>query len=330
MRADPGVIASVLGHAAIIAACLVALPGGDPLNAPPIDSISVDLVSIADVTQLKQGSKTAAPSEAPKASAVETKTPEAPPVEDAGTAKTSQDTPPTPETADVAKLPDAGSPPPPAPEAAPPEPDPAPAPQETAAAPPPEPTPEDAPADEMAPPAEKAPPPVPSKMPQKKPPAPKPSKEKPVKTAQAKENQQKFNADNIAALLDKQTPYGGGTQTPTGPTALGTNKGKSTSKMTLSELDALRSQISRCWNPPVGASDGDALVVKLTMELNPDGSVVGTPEVVNSGQGPFFRAAADSARRAILRCQPYTLPAEKYDTWREVTVNFDPREMFGG
>jgi colicin import membrane protein len=40
--------------------------------------------------------------------------------------------------------------------------------------------------------------------------------------------------------------------------------------------------------------------------------------------------AAESARRAILRCQPYRLPIAKYDVWKDVEVNFDPRDMFRG
>jgi hypothetical protein len=31
-----------------------------------------------------------------------------------------------------------------------------------------------------------------------------------------------------------------------------------------------------------------------------------------------------------MRCQPYSLPVAKYDTWQEVIINFDPREMLGG
>lgn len=41
-----------------------------------------------------------------------------------------------------------------------------------------------------------------------------------------------------------------------------------------------------------------------------------------------FRSAADSAYRTIMnpRCQPWPLPAEKYDSWRTLTFNFDPRD----
>ncbi len=44
-----------------------------------------------------------------------------------------------------------------------------------------------------------------------------------------------------------------------------------------------------------------------------------------------FRAAAESALRAVLnpRCHPFALPREKYDSWKTMTLVFDPKEMFG-
>ena len=33
--------------------------------------------------------------------------------------------------------------------------------------------------------------------------------------------------------------------------------------------------------------------------------------------------------RAVRRCQPYNLPADKYDAWKEVKVTFDPKDMSG-
>ena len=63
--------------------------------------------------------------------------------------------------------------------------------------------------------------------------------------------------------------------------------------------------------------------------LNQDGSLSGEPSVVNSGDG-FFQVAAESAMRAIRRCQPYKMPIAKYDVWKDVEVTFDPREMFRG
>jgi len=46
---------------------------------------------------------------------------------------------------------------------------------------------------------------------------------------------------------------------------------------------------------------------------------------------PFYRAMAESALRAVLnpRCQPFKLPPDKYDRWQTMLLNFDPKEMFG-
>ena len=40
------------------------------------------------------------------------------------------------------------------------------------------------------------------------------------------------------------------------------------------------------------------------------------------------RAAADAARRAVMRCAPYNAPADKYEAWADVQFNFDPSQMF--
>ena len=101
-------------------------------------------------------------------------------------------------------------------------------------------------------------------------------------------------------------------------------------RMTRSELDALRSQISRCWNPPIGVADADNLIIRLRLQLNRDGTLSGPPRLANSSPDLLFRIAAESAIRAVRRCQPYEMPPEKYGLWRDVNVTFDPREMFGG
>jgi len=109
-------------------------------------------------------------------------------------------------------------------------------------------------------------------------------------------------------------------------------KGQSTGTqmtMAVNEVDALRAKIAQCWNPPPGGLGADAIIVKLRLQLNEDGSLIGYPTVANSGGSPFFQAAADSAVRAVYQCQPYELPAGKYAVWRDMILNFDPRQMYG-
>jgi hypothetical protein len=44
----------------------------------------------------------------------------------------------------------------------------------------------------------------------------------------------------------------------------------------------------------------------------------------------YTRAASEAARRAIYQCQPYRLPADRYNQWREINpLRFDPRQMMG-
>jgi outer membrane biosynthesis protein TonB len=98
--------------------------------------------------------------------------------------------------------------------------------------------------------------------------------------------------------------------------------------MTADIADALKSQIYRCWSPPVGAPNAADLVVDFDLTLNPDGTPgSATSDDLRSGN-PYTRAAAEAARRAIFQCQPYRLPPDRYSQWREISpLRFDPRQM---
>ena len=98
--------------------------------------------------------------------------------------------------------------------------------------------------------------------------------------------------------------------------------------------DALKSQIYRCWSPPVGAPNANDLVVDFDLQLNPDGTVMGRPQLSASSAAamgnPYTRAAAEAANRAIYQCAPYKLPAQRYSDWKQISpLRFDPREMMG-
>ena len=67
------------------------------------------------------------------------------------------------------------------------------------------------------------------------------------------------------------------------------------------------------------------------MVMNPDATVRGA-RVVDSARmnsDPYFRAAAESAMRALVHpdCIPLKLPLNKYDVWKNFTFNFDPSKM---
>jgi hypothetical protein len=69
--------------------------------------------------------------------------------------------------------------------------------------------------------------------------------------------------------------------------------------------------------------------VDFFVRLNPDGSVAEVTQRTQP-QNSYMRAAAESARRAIFTCQPYKLPADRYNQWHEIDpLHFDPRQMMG-
>ena len=171
-------------------------------------------------------------------------------------------------------------------------------------------------------------------VPQTRPTPPRPQQEeakkpeKPVdKPRQAAAEESQFDADKIAALLNKEKSAGGGAKRSQQQAALGGER-KTGAKLSMSELDALRGQVSQCWSPPAGVSEAGSLRVTIRMRLDPTGAIEGRPELVDGGgSSAMERAAGEAALRAVIRCSPYTLPAEKYDTWSEVLLNFDPSQM---
>ena len=77
-----------------------------------------------------------------------------------------------------------------------------------------------------------------------------------------------------------------------------------------------------------GGEGAQQTIVKLRLRFNPDGTLAGAPVVMNPQSTPTFLAVSDSAIRAVQACEPYPLPAAKYEVWKDIVLNFDPRDMF--
>lgn len=102
--------------------------------------------------------------------------------------------------------------------------------------------------------------------------------------------------------------------------------------LSITETDMIRSQFIKCWRMPAGAKDADKLLVKVRVQVSQAGEV--TEVKLANGQdaqarsNPFFRAAADSAIRAVWKCSPLqNLPADKFETWSDMELTFDPSEL---
>lgn len=101
--------------------------------------------------------------------------------------------------------------------------------------------------------------------------------------------------------------------------------------LSVSEVDAIVGQISKNWTIPSGAMDAENLIVALRIQLSADGTVGGV-EIVDKSKyanDPVFRAAADSALRAVYKSSPLKgLPKDKYSQWKDMKINFNPKELF--
>ena len=350
-----GLTSSTLMHVVLIGAGLVSFSSPRSLEVADVEALPVELISIGELTQLQQGAENAPLLDRASPERTERQDP-VPEADRAGEQDRNfendvrDDAPvkPIERTADAA------------PQATP-DPRPLPIEETPVEAPQPETRPEVAPTNELAvetqPRQEVTPEPVPQAEPEPEAqpqaefaetptsvPAPQSRPERPrPQTAQtterrAEESQQATRQqpseetsleDDIAALINRERASGGGAARSDNQASLGATRTTGGERLTASEMDALRQQIQKCWNPPFGMADADGLRVTIKMQLNQAGEIEGRPKVVsgggNSGAG---RAAAESARRAVMICAPYRLPAEKFDTWRDVVVNFDPSQMF--
>jgi len=259
--------------------------------------------------------------------------------------------PPTPKP-ELPKPTPAPPPPPPPPAPKPPEPKPEPPkpPEPKPEPPPPPPPPPEPKPPEPKPPEPKPEPPKPEppKPPEPKPPEAKPKpKPEPPKEQKAEppkqEQPQKTQQADFDALLKnltrqktapQQTPPDKPTKTasaaPAQPSAQPLNAPLG-SELSASEKDLVAAQIAECWNPPVGAKDAKDLVIKLSVFMRPDGTVEDARivDMVRYAADGFFRAAADSAVRAVKnpRCSPLKLPLNKYEQWKNFTFNFNPKDL---
>ncbi len=143
----------------------------------------------------------------------------------------------------------------------------------------------------------------------------------------------KFDANQVAELLDKRDPQRqlASNATLNDVANLGAASGAPDAQMSQSEIDALRARISSCWSPPPGIDANSKVYVVLRVLFKPDGTLSHEPVLVEATASSLGPALADSAKRALLLCQPFTmLRPDHYDQWKDLELKFDPHELLGG
>ena len=306
MRTDWAI--SGIGHAAILLVGLVSLASSKPNDDANL--IPVTIVTDADISRAALGQQNAPPAPKPK-----------PLADKIGDPKPPQQL--APKVIEKPEITTSTTPPMPQPK---PEPK-----QEAKSEPKPDPKPEPKP----------KPDPKAAEKPDKKPDnfkpdqiaellnkkdAQKPSKppDKPVPDAP------KYDATQIAQLLDHREPQ---RQAAAGATVnnapnLGAMNAPADAQLSQSEIDALRERIRECWSPPAGVDANSNLYVTLRVLFKPDGSLSQAPVVVEGSASALGPALAESGKRALLQCQPFTmLKPEHYAQWKDIQVNFSPRDL---
>ncbi len=155
-----------------------------------------------------------------------------------------------------------------------------------------------------------------------------------VKQVSEFEKEELFDPNNIAALIDKSKVETAETINKNDKITQDQQKNLDNKGLSLSEEDALKAQIFGCWSIPLGLPYNENLLVRIKLELNPDGTV-SQSEILDHarmnkpGQG-FYKVLAESALRAVKLCQPLRVPTTGYERWKELQLNFDAREMLEG
>jgi colicin import membrane protein len=366
---EPGVLVSAGAHVALLAATLIAFADTRKFD-DVAESIPVEMISDQQFSQITKGDKTAKqvqPKQKAEKIADVTETKPTPPIAEA---KRDVPTPPPPlkrvpdpgEDEKPELKPEPPTPPqrvaalPPAPEP-PPRPEPKVAkPEPPKAEKPPEPDdpkeaevikPQPVPRPKIA---ETPTPPTPPK-PVEKPKEPAPPKldqvakfleqkkveEKPVPKPKSGEEstepKHKLDMTTISQLLSKEAPQARAStgRELTHTAALGAPNASAT-RMSPSMWDSLdglmREQYKKCWSY-IGLN-AEKYVAQIRVRYAQDGSLQAEPALLNPPAEANSRNLAETAMRAVRRCNPMHIPAAYlpyYEQWKARVVRFDPEDM---
>ena len=156
------------------------------------------------------------------------------------------------------------------------------------------------------------------------------------KPADTQPDQRQFDPTDISRLLSKEAPA----QTASigrqiSKTRVAGSETGAAQKMAASlwdQLDGLlEDQYKQCWSY-LGLDGPTKYVPQIKVLYSEDGGLVGEPLLINPPSDPAMRNLAESAMRAVRRCNPLRIPAQYapyYDQWKGRVLRFDPVDMAG-
>jgi colicin import membrane protein len=159
---------------------------------------------------------------------------------------------------------------------------------------------------------------------------------RPRSSDQPSDTKERLNPSEISRLLSRETPQ---QRASTGRelaqvASLGspTADAARMSPSMWGALDGLlQEQYKQCWSY-LGLDSGHNYIPQIKVEYRADGGLADEPSLLNPPSDPSLRSLADSALRAVRRCNPLKIPAQYapyFNQWKARILRFDPAEMAG-
>jgi hypothetical protein len=340
------IISAVLHAAAVLLAVLGVLPSPSPV-VMTADPIPVDIVDIGELTNTRIEQREPTPPKPAAAAKPAPAKPPAPPPPPAAEAAPEPPPAPTPpkvpepptRVAEAAPVRQPEPPPPPK------QPEPKPAPAAKPEPPKPEPKKPEPPKPEPKKAETKKPEPAKTEPKKPEPKKPEPAKTEPKKPEPKKPEPAKPDFQQMLKDLTKQPDSKAPAKEPAKPEPRNRQVAEAadedspsqsdaprlSDRLTVSQMDALRRQMSACWLVDPGLPNVREVSVEIRVRIARDRTVE-SAEIVDTSRmrsDRTYRSVAESALRAVRnpRCNPLELPPDRYEVWRDAVFVFSPRDV---
>lgn len=161
---------------------------------------------------------------------------------------------------------------------------------------------------------------------------------KPIKEDKAIQDSEyekkEVDVDLIKGLIAKQYENVGEVKKKTDGVTQSEDKSMRLTKLSVTTEYSIQMQYKDCWSPPMGAEykkNNYLVTVKLDLEKN---GRVKSREILERnrmGTDGKYRVFAEAVDRAILKCNPLkNLPPKTYENWSIMILRFNPEGMMVG
>jgi outer membrane biosynthesis protein TonB len=90
-----------------------------------------------------------------------------------------------------------------------------------------------------------------------------------------------------------------------------------------------KAQVRKCLTLPPGIAPNQRIKMVIRVQLTRSGALAGDPAVMDAVNPSVGYPLMQSVMKALRQCAPYNLPADKYNDWRVLDIDFSPDQMTG-